>query len=94
MEKKQRQGYFNSTFILQVDNYFVMGNFLLEPEKAVCPGGRSKEKNDESFFFGAKKPVFFRHVRIVLLVRSLLEDYYFLYLFYFILFYFIQSHQY
>ena len=53
-----------------------------------------QEKRAVSFIFGARKPVFFRHARIAFPDRSLLGNYYFLYLF--ILFYFVylffQSH--
>ena len=33
-------------------------SFLRESGKAVCPVGRCKEKRADSFFFGARRPVF------------------------------------
>ena len=63
----------------KVYNYFVVGNVLPEPGKAVYPVGWCKEIWE--FIFGTKKPIFFRHTRIAFPVRGRQGNYYFLFLF-------------
>ena len=72
MEKKAKdKDTLNLTFILQVINYFVVGNFLSEQGKNV------KKKRLKGSLFGAWKPVFFRHAQIVLPVWGLQGNHHF-----------------
>ena len=64
MEKGRDKDTLNLTFILLVDNYFEVGNFLSDPDKNVSLLGRCKEKsalNAECLFlfFKFRTSVFF-----------------------------------
>ena len=93
------KGTLNLKFILQVNNCFVMRNFLPRPGKAVYPVGRYKEKKASSFFFGALgSPSFFQACAGRASCQRPPEKLFFFIFVYFILFYsctffyFIQSY--
>ena len=66
MEKGKDKDTFNLTFIVQVDNYFMVRNFLSKPGKASVQKEGILRKEAKSFFFGARKSIFFRQIQIPL----------------------------
>ena len=92
-EKGEDYDTLNLTFILQVDNYFVVGTFFPNQEKHLFSWKVSREKVCE-FLIWCQEARLFQTLQIVLSVWGLLGNYYFFLFVYFIhLFYSIPQIQ-
>ena len=82
-KQKNKRGYFKTQFLSHRSTTISWWGMFFPNQEKLYNLLNSEERSNQEFLFGARKPILFRHVRIVLPIIGLPGDYHFYICFFF-----------